>query len=171
MKVSWSNIHYVVFGVIILNFIMLYFIKDSKESSEDILIINEKKPIEPIALIEETEKLGNSTVNTAEATSSSSGVGSVAEDIGEAAKEGINPLPFTKNPGLVHYIDIVENKDIPSFEKEVEKPKSLFMAFTLIFILIIMIGLVSSIEYQIRKKGKIYGKERTYYLLDNELYP
>ena len=33
MKITWSNIHYIVFTVIILNFIMVYYLKEREDDS------------------------------------------------------------------------------------------------------------------------------------------
>lgn len=101
MKITWSNIHYIVFTVIILNFIMVYYLKERDDDSKplDKATVNN----EPIIVFQET------TTNVTKTNSSLSNT-NIAEDIGKAVSDSGNTIPVIDS-GVKQFLDVIGTED------------------------------------------------------------
>lgn len=101
MKITWSNIHYIVFTVIILNFIMVYYLKERDDDSKplDKATVNN----EPIIVFQET------TTNVTKTNSSLSNT-NIAEDIGKAVSDSGNTIPVIDS-GIKQFLDVIGTED------------------------------------------------------------
>lgn len=101
MKITWSHIHYIVFTVIILNFIMVYYLKERDDDSKplDKATVNN----EPIIVFQET------TTNVTKTNSSLSNT-NIAEDIGKAVSDSGNTIPVIDS-GVKQFLDVIGTED------------------------------------------------------------
>ena len=101
MKITWSNIHYIVFTVIILNFIIVYYLKERDDDSKplDKATVNN----EPIIVFQET------TTNVTKTNSSLSNT-NIAEDIGKAVSDSGNTIPVIDS-GVKQFLDVIGTED------------------------------------------------------------
>ena len=103
MKITWSNIHYIVFTVIILNFIMVYYLKERDDDSSPLDTATLQN--EPIIVLQE-----NSTNETKSTCNSSLADTNIAEDIGKAVSESGNTIPVIDS-GVKQFLDVIGTED------------------------------------------------------------
>ena len=102
MKITWSNIHYIVFTVIILNFIMVYYLKEREDDSTlDKATVNN----ESIIVLQE-----NTTNVSKVALNSSLSNTNIAEDIGKAVSDSGNTIPVIDS-GVKQFLDVIGTED------------------------------------------------------------
>ena len=138
MKVTWNNIHYIIFTLIILNFVMLYFLKgfdeESTESLEKTSI--EKKPI--IVLIANNESTNNDLNSSLTDTN-------IAEDIGKAIGDSGKSIPLL-DTGIKQFLNVIgtEDKIIPPNSVLKEEYNSIS---TIGVMLLILVGIALCVTY------------------------
>ena len=103
MKITWSNIHYIVFTVIILNFIMVYYLKESNDDSS--LLDTATVQNEPIIVLKE-----NASNETKPTRNSSLANSNIAEDIGKAVSESGNTIPVIDS-GVKQFLEVIGTED------------------------------------------------------------
>ena len=103
MKITWSNIHYIVFTVIILNFIMVYYLKESNDDSSPLDTATVQN--EPIIVFKE-----NATNETKPTRNSSLANSNIAEDIGKAVSESGNTIPVIDS-GVKQFLEVIGTED------------------------------------------------------------
>ena len=103
MKITWSNIHYIVFTVIILNFIMVYYLKESNDDSSPLDTATVQN--EPIIVLKE-----NAVNETKPTRNSSLADSNIAEDIGKAVSESGNTIPVIDS-GVKQFLEVIGTED------------------------------------------------------------
>ena len=103
MKITWSNIHYIVFTVIILNFIMVYYLKESNDDSSPLDTATVQN--EPIIVLKE-----NAANETKPTRNSSLADSNIAEDIGKAVSESGNTIPVIDS-GVKQFLEVIGTED------------------------------------------------------------
>ena len=103
MKITWSNIHYIVFTVIILNFIMVYYLKESNDDSSPLDTATVQN--EPIIVLQE-----NAANETKPTRNSSLANSNIAEDIGKAVSESGNTIPVIDS-GVKQFLEVIGTED------------------------------------------------------------
>jgi len=137
MKISWNNIHYLIIITIILNFILLYFLRESslKSQEKDFLIPNSN---ETLFLLKKKSVFPQPKINPNDSVSQ------VAESIGAQGK-----VPQTtyllENGTVVNSIDI---------NKEENNLIHIFLGLFSIILTIIIINFLVELG---EKKKKIYS--------------
>lgn len=168
MRITWNNLHYVVITVIILNFIMLYFLKNTIEEVNDIPIIPKETQITTL-------------INTTETKEPS-----IAEDIGKVFSDSGSPLPLIDVSKVKTFLsDIHGTEELlvlphPNQQHELVAPQNKGIALLLLVILIASALCVTyfQIKYMnTKKQTKAYGNVdsinqsnniNNYYILHDE---
>ena len=152
MKINWNNIHYLILIAIILNFILLYFLRESslKSNEKDFLISNQtiflkKKEIFPQPKINPNDS-----------------VSQVAESIGAQGK-----VPQTT------YLHSIENSIENNIENSIENDENyLIHVFLGLFSIILTVLIINFLVDLGEKKKKLFNNynenSATNYILMDE---
>ena len=171
MRITWNNLHYVVITVIILNFVMLYFLKNTIEEVNDIPVIPKETQI---------------TTLTTKANTTEPKEISIAEDIGKVFSDSGSPLPLIDVSKVKTFLsDIHGTEELlvlphPNQQHELVPPQNKGIALLLLVILIASALCVTyfQIKYMnTKKQAKVYGNVdsinqsntiNNYYILHDE---
>lgn len=149
MKITWSNIHYIVFTVIILNFIMVYYLKERDDDSTPL----DKATVqnEPIIVLQE-----NTTNVTKPARNSSLADTNIAEDIGKAVSDSGNTIPVIDS-GVKQFLDVIGTEDKILAPASVIKEEYNSIS-TIVFMLILLVGIALGVTYLEKKSIDMRNK-------------
>ena len=143
MKITWSNIHYIVFTVIILNFIMVYYLKESNDDSSPLDTATVQN--EPIIVLKE-----NAANETKPTRNSSLANSNIAEDIGKAVSESGNTIPVIDS-GVKQFLEVIGTEDKILAPASVIKEEYNSIS-TIVIMLLLLIGIALGVTY-IEKKS------------------
>ena len=143
MKITWSNIHYIVFTVIILNFIMVYYLKESNDDSSPLDTATVQN--EPIIVLQE-----NAANETKPTRNSSLADSNIAEDIGKAVSESGNTIPVIDS-GVKQFLEVIGTEDKILAPASVIKEEYNSIS-TIVIMLLLLIAIALGVTY-IEKKS------------------
>ena len=172
MKITWSNIHYIVFTVIILNFIMVYYLKERDDDSSPLDTATLQN--EPIIVLQE-----NSTNETKSTCNSSLADTNIAEDIGKAVSESGNTIPVIDS-GVKQFLDVIGTEDKILAPASVIKEEYNSIS-TIVFMLLLLVAIAFGVTYlekksiDVRRKGEYKKNDisdnihsEQYYMLNDD---
>lgn len=171
MKINWSNIHYIIFVFIILNFVMIYFLKGTDDNKTKSL---EKSTIEnqPLIVFIANNETTNNKINSSLTESN------IAEDIGRAIGDSGKSITLIDN-GIKQFLNVIGNEDIIIAHNSLlnNEYNSISTILIMLFILVVIAVLATYLEKKsldnrkrvINKKEVIESVHNTqYYLLNDD---
>ena len=161
MKITWSNIHYIVFTVIILNFIMVYYLKEREDDSTlDKATVNN----ESIIVLQE-----NTTNVSKVALNSSLSNTNIAEDIGKAVSDSGNTIPVIDS-GVKQFLDVIGTEDKILAPASVVKDEYNSIS-TVVVMLILLVAIALGVTFLEKKSIEQRNKTKSKRLdINNDIH-
>ena len=161
MKITWSNIHYIVFTVIILNFIMVYYLKEREDDSTlDKATVNN----ESIIVLQE-----NTTNFSKVALNSSLSNTNIAEDIGKAVSDSGNTIPVIDS-GVKQFLDVIGTEDKILAPASVVKDEYNSIS-TVVVMLILLVAIALGVTFLEKKSIEQRNKTKSKRLdINNDIH-
>ena len=161
MKITWSNIHYIVFTVIILNLIMVYYLKEREDDSTlDKATVNN----ESIIVLQE-----NTTNVSKVALNSSLSNTNIAEDIGKAVSDSGNTIPVIDS-GVKQFLDVIGTEDKILAPASVVKDEYNSIS-TVVVMLILLVAIALGVTFLEKKSIEQRNKTKSKRLdINNDIH-
>lgn len=161
MKITWSNIHYIVITVIILNFIMVYYLKEREDDSTlDKATVNN----ESIIVLQE-----NTTNVSKVALNSSLSNTNIAEDIGKAVSDSGNTIPVIDS-GVKQFLDVIGTEDKILAPASVVKDEYNSIS-TVVVMLILLVAIALGVTFLEKKSIEQRNKTKSKRLdINNDIH-
>ena len=161
MKITWSNIHYIVFTVIILNFIMVYYLKEREDDSTlDKATVNNESMI---VLQENTTNVSKVALNSSLSNTN------IAEDIGKAVSDSGNTIPVIDS-GVKQFLDVIGTEDKILAPASVVKDEYNSIS-TVVVMLILLVAIALGVTFLEKKSIEQRNKTKSKRLdINNDIH-